>query len=70
MSWLARRWLTAGLCRIGHRPEWLRYMSGGRFASCWDCGRSWDAVTFGQVTETLRRVRPCKPPSRFEGNLL
>ena len=65
MNWLTRRRLMAGLRRIGHRPEWFRYMSGGRYASCWDCGQWWDAVTSGQVTETLRRVRPC----RFAGNL-
>jgi hypothetical protein len=59
VNWLARQWLTAGLRRLGHRPDWFRYMPGGRYASCWDCGEWWDAVSFGQVAETLRHADAC-----------
>lgn len=60
MNWLARLRLTAGLRRLGHRPEWFRYMSGGRYASCWDCARWWDAVSLDRVAQTLRHAGECR----------
>ncbi len=60
MNWLARQRLTAGLRRLGHRPEWFRGMSGQRYASCWDCALWWNAVSFGRAAETLRHVETCR----------
>ena len=39
MNWLARQWLTAGLRRLGHRPEWRGHLDACRLQPCGDLGR-------------------------------
>lgn len=61
MNWLARRRLTAGLRRLGHRPQWGRDAGGGRYAACRDCVWAWGGTTLstGNVAGTLLATDTC-----------
>jgi hypothetical protein len=66
MSWLARRRLTAGLCGLGHSPEWWR-VDAVRFAHCQRCDECWVGRRRSRrawLAAMLRNIGSCRGQAR------